>query len=75
LNTGEIGAAGLDVFEIEPLPDGHPLWTAQNVLITPHISGIGPYVDDRRSELFLDNCMRFNEGRPLRNVVDKAHWY
>ncbi len=75
LNTGEIAGAGLDVFEIEPLPDGHPLWTAQNVLITPHVAGLGPYVGDRRSELFLDNCMRFNEGRPLRNVVDKANWY
>ena len=45
------------------------------MLITPHVAGNGPYLDDRRTELFIDNCKRFNEGRELRNVVDKANWF
>ena len=75
LRAAEIAGAGLDVFQVEPLPAGHPLWTTPGVLITPHVAGVGPYLDDRRTELFLDNCKRFNEGRPLRNVVDKANWF
>ncbi len=75
LRAGEISGAGLDVFEVEPLPEGHPLWTAPGVLITPHVAGVGPYLDNRRTELFLDNCKRFNEGRPLRNLVDKSNWF
>ena len=75
LHAGEIAGAGLDVYQIEPLPSDHPLWAAPGVLLTPHVAGRGPYVEDRRVELLVDNCVRFNEGRPLRNVVDKAHWF
>ena len=75
LETGNIAGAGLDVFQVEPLPEDHPLWTAPGVIITPHIAGLGPYLDERRAELFIDNCVRFDEGRPLRNVVDKALWF
>ena len=75
LRNGEIAGAGLDVFQIEPLPRDHPLWTAPGILITPHVAAIGPYVDDRRTEVFLDNCLRFDEGRPLKNVVDKERWF
>ena len=75
LEAGEIRGAGLDVFQQEPLPEGHPLWDMENVIITPHVAAAGPYLDDRRTELFLDNCQRFSEGRPLRNVVDKANWF
>jgi phosphoglycerate dehydrogenase-like enzyme len=75
LEAGEIAGAALDVFEKEPLPPDHPLWTMPNVLITPHTAGHGPYLDDRRYEIVLDNCRRFLAGRPLRNVVDKASWF
>jgi len=75
LHAGEIAGAALDVFEIEPLPADHPLWTAPNVLITPHTAGFGPYLDDRRLDILLDNCRRFASGKPLRNVVDKASWF
>ena len=75
LRTGEIAGAGLDVFQVEPLPAGHPLWSTPGVLITPHVAGDGPYLEDRRTELFVDNCKRFNDGQPLRNVVDKANWF
>jgi phosphoglycerate dehydrogenase-like enzyme len=75
LRAGEIAGAGLDVFEREPLPPEHPLWTMPGVLITPHTAGFGPYLDDRRLEILLDNCRRFGDGQPLRNVVDKAAWF
>ena len=75
LEKGWIRGAGLDVFQIEPLPADHLLWTMPGVLITPHVAFKGPYLQDRRTELFIDNCIRFNEGRPLRNVVDKARWF
>ncbi len=75
LRAGEIAGAALDVFEQEPLPADHPLWTLPNVLITPHTAGHGPYLDERRFEVLLDNARRFVAGQPLRNVVDKAGWF
>jgi phosphoglycerate dehydrogenase-like enzyme len=75
LDAGEIAGAGLDVFEIEPLPPDHALWSAPNVLLTPHTAGYGPYLDDRRLDILIDNCRRFAAGEPLRNVVDKANWF
>lgn len=75
LKAGEIAGAGLDVFEEEPLRADHELWTLPGVLITPHTAGYGPYLDERRYEIILDNCRRFLSGRPLRNLVDKANWF
>ena len=75
LRAGELAGAGLDVFETEPLPADHPLWTMPNVLITPHTAGFGPYLDERRFQIILDNCRAFERGQPLRNVVDKANWF
>ncbi len=75
LKAGEIAGAALDVYELEPLPTEHPLWGLSNVIMTPHVAADGPYIDDRRTEVFVDNCVRFSEGRPLRNVVDKAQWF
>ena len=75
LRAGEIAGAALDVFEQEPLPADHPLWTMPGVLMTPHTAGYGPYLDDRRFEILLDNGRRFLAGQPLRNVVDKTRWF
>ena len=75
LRAGEIAGAGLDVFEQEPLPPDHPLWTMNGVLITPHTAGHGPHLDERRFEILRDNCRRFLTDQPLRNVVDKARWF
>ncbi len=75
LRDGQLAGAGLDVFQVEPLPADHPLWSMDGVLITPHVAGRGPYLEDRRTELFIENCQRFNDGKPLENVVDKAHWF
>ena len=68
LQAGEIAGAALDVYEQEPLPAEHPLWTMPNVLLTPHMAGHGPYLDDRRFEIMADNCRAFLDGKPLRNV-------
>lgn len=75
LEAGEIAGAGLDVFEQEPLPPAHLLWTTPNVLITPHTAGYGPYLDDRRYEIIRDNCRAMLQGTPLRNPVDKTTWF
>ena len=56
LEAKEIAGAALDVYEIEPLPASHKLWTTPNVLLTPHTAGHGPYLDDRRLEVLLDNA-------------------
>ena len=75
LRAGELAGAGLDVFEQEPLPADHPLWTTPGVLITPHTAGFGPYLDERRFAILLENCRHFAAGEPLRNVVDKRRWF
>ena len=75
LRSGTLAGAALDVFQVEPLPVHHPLWDAPGMVITPHVAAAGPYLDQRRTEVFLDNCRRFAEGRALRNVVDKANWF
>lgn len=75
LESGHLAGAGLDVFEEEPLPEGHPLWSMENVLITPHIGADTPWDNDVAAEIFMDNLERFVQGAPLRNVVDTALGY
>ena len=75
LRAGRIGGAGLDVYEIEPLPPEHPLWSAPNVLLTPHVAAHGPYVEERRFQVLLENCRRFAADEPLENIVDKTRWF
>ncbi|UMP06240.1 D-2-hydroxyacid dehydrogenase [Amycolatopsis sp. EV170708-02-1] len=75
LRDGPLGGAALDVFDIEPLPADSPLWTMENVLISPHMSG--DFVGWRNTlvEVFADNFRRWRAGEPLRNVVDKQLGY
>jgi len=77
LRAGVIAGAGLDVFEVEPLPADHPLWDLPNAVITPHAASLCPNdkVDARRLQIVVDNVRRFVAGEPLRNVVDKQMWY
>ena len=74
LRSGKLTGAGLDVFEVEPLPPDHPLWTMPGVLLTPHIAAPdAPYLAERRTQMLLENCRRFARGEPLVNVVDKRN--
>jgi phosphoglycerate dehydrogenase-like enzyme len=75
LRAGEIAGAGLDVFEVEPLPPEHPLWKMPNVIITPHVAGTSPRIAERHLQVLLDNIGHFIRGEPLRNVVNKAAWF
>jgi len=75
LRQGTIGGAALDVFEEEPLPRDHPLWTAPNFLMTPHCAGMGPHLEERRLEILIENCRRFAREEELLNVVDKDNWF
>lgn len=75
LQNGRIAGAGLDVTDPEPLPPGHPLWTAPNVILTQHIAGASPHNSLRITDLFSENLHRFKNGYPLLNVVDVARGY
>ena len=75
LQKGELAGAGLDVFEEEPLPEGHPLWAMENVMITPHVGSESDRIEDRRIGLILENVRRFRDGAPLLNVVDNKKGY
>src|SRR5438445_642989 len=68
LRTGRIRAA-LAVTGPEPLPGGHPLWSAPGILITPHVGGWVRKRLDRSWRLVADQVGRFSRGEPLRNVV------
>lgn len=59
----------LDVTDPEPLPDGHPLWSAPDVLITPHVAGGTTAMLPRMAALIRDQLQQYAAGEPLRNVV------
>lgn len=77
VEQGVIAGCGLDVFEIEPLPADHRLWTLPNVILTPHLAAKGGEEDisARQFEILVNNARRFAAGEPLQNVVDKRVWY
>ena len=75
LEVGEISGAGLDVTDPEPLPEGHPLWSMDQVVITPHIAGVAPERGIRNLERVLQNLELFVAGRPLLSTVDKKLGY
>jgi phosphoglycerate dehydrogenase-like enzyme len=68
LHAGKIRAA-VDVTDPEPLPDGHPLWSCPNLLITPHVGGSSPMFAARAVKVAEGELRRFMAGVPLRNVV------
>ena len=68
LNEGRI-TAGLDVTDPEPLPQGHPLWSAPNVIITPHVGGDSSAFNPRVRALIESQLQRYATGQPLLNIV------
>jgi phosphoglycerate dehydrogenase-like enzyme len=75
LRSGNVRGAGLDVTDPEPLPPSHPLWSAPNVIITPHYAGNHPGYDAEAFSVFLDNLGRWMRGEPLTNIVDRSKGY
>jgi phosphoglycerate dehydrogenase-like enzyme len=71
LRAGKIRAA-VDVTDPEPLPDGHPLWSCPNLLITPHVAGSSPMFGPRSVKVAEDELRRYMAGEPLKNVVQAA---
>ncbi|TRW14537.1 NAD(P)-dependent oxidoreductase [Glacieibacterium frigidum] len=71
LMSGQVGAASLDVTDPEPLPTGHPLWSAPNVRITPHVAWSSAGTPGRIFKLFAENVGRLATGEPVRNLVGK----
>jgi phosphoglycerate dehydrogenase-like enzyme len=68
LYSGRINAA-LDVTDPEPLPAGHPLWSAPNLIITPHIGGNTDAFEPRARKLVEGQLARFASGQKLLNIV------
>ena len=75
LSEGTIAAAGLDVTDPEPLPEGHPLWTLENCLITPHTANTSEMLQPQLARRITDNVTRFTAGHPLVGVIDAAKGY
>ncbi len=75
LNSATIAGAGIDVTDPEPLPDGHPLWVAANVIITPHTADTRPMVVRLFSERISENTRRFLADEPLIGQVSKELGY
>ena len=73
LDSGHLAHASLDCFAEEPLPLGHPFWSHPRVDVTPHVASFS--LPDSAAAGVVDNLRRFAEGRPLRNLVDRARGY
>lgn len=71
LTNGPLAGAGLDVFEVEPLPPGHPLTRLDNVVLTPHSAGVTPETLEAGLNMALENVENFLAGAPT-NVVRTA---
>jgi phosphoglycerate dehydrogenase-like enzyme len=75
LREKKIKGAGLDVFDHEPLPAGHPLYSLENVLLSPHCADHTHDWLDRAMQFFVDQYDRFRRGQQLENIVDKHLGY
>ena len=75
LGSGRGLTATLDVFADEPLPDDHPFWDRDDVIISPHLSGDTVGWRDRLAGQFVELASRWLDGKPLINIVDKQLGY
>jgi phosphoglycerate dehydrogenase-like enzyme len=75
IQSGQIGGAGLDVFEKEPLPGDSPLWDLPNVIVTPHKAGVTPHYYERAAALFAANLRRYLAGEPLEHEYSATRGY
>ncbi len=75
LRSGQLAAAGLDVFTTEPLPAGHPFWKMPQVVVIPHIAGEAINQSDRPAARFHRNLAAWQMKRPLEGLVDLEWGY
>jgi phosphoglycerate dehydrogenase-like enzyme len=75
LSEKRIKGAALDVFDTEPLPDGHPFYSLENVLLSPHSADHTTVWLTNAMEFFLENLQRFRKGESLVNVIEKGRGY
>ena len=75
LRESRIGGACLDVTDPEPLPDGHPLWDFENVLITPHVANPPELEAELLAPRVEENVRRFAAGNELEGLIDVARGY
>ena len=75
LAEGSIAGAGLDVCEKEPLPQESPLWSAPNLVLTPHRAGASQHRPRKVFEFFSGNLERFLKGEEPLNVIDKKRGF
>jgi phosphoglycerate dehydrogenase-like enzyme len=75
LSQNRLAGAALDVFPVEPLPEGSPLWELPNVILTPHVAGSSPRYFEQAVELFAQNLRRYLSDQPLLNRFDSARGY
>ena len=75
LENGPLKGAALDVFATEPLPESHPLWAMDNVIVTPHCSSVYDGWAEKSVQMFAENLARYRQGAPLTNVVDPVRGY
>ncbi len=75
LHGGKLDGVALDVTEQEPLPEDSPLWDAPRLIMTPHMAGASAPKERRVVEIFRDNLLRYQNGEPLLNTVDKSRGF
>ncbi|WP_217183291.1 D-2-hydroxyacid dehydrogenase [Streptomyces sp. AC495_CC817] len=75
LDDGRIAFAALDVFEVEPLDPGSPLWSHPRVLVSPHTAALSSKEEERIARRFAENAARLLDGLPLRAEVDTVEFY
>jgi phosphoglycerate dehydrogenase-like enzyme len=75
LTEKRIKGAALDVFDTEPLPDGHAFYSLENVLLSPHCADHTPDWVEQGMRFFLAQFERFSQGKQLENVVEKGQGY
>ena len=76
LESGALSGAVLDVFDPEPVPPGHRLWTTPNLVMTPHVSSDDHLAYNARSlDIFLANVAAFEAGQPMPNLFDVSRGY
>jgi glyoxylate/hydroxypyruvate reductase A len=73
IESGQIGAATLDVFRTEPLPKDHPFWSSPNITVTPHIAAFTR--PESACDVIAENIRRAEAGEPLLYLVDRDRGY